>query len=119
MVEGLRVFQIGWGREASADISQAGSGCVWPEGVNKMSRLSLRLPDSLHRKIKELAKQEAVSINPFIATAAAEKAASLLTVSYLEERGRRGNARLFDRVLAKVRGRRWPGMRLSGRGGGR
>ena len=67
-----------------------------------MSTLSLRLPESLHRKIKELAKQEDVSINQFIATAAAEKAASLLTVAYLEERGRRGNARLFDRVLARV-----------------
>ena len=45
-----------------------------------MSNLSLRLPDSLHRKIRELAERDDISINQFIATAVAEKAAALLTV---------------------------------------
>lgn len=67
-----------------------------------MSSLSLRLPDSLHAKLRELAEQDGVSINQFIATAAAEKAAALLTVKYLEERGRRADARVFDQVLARV-----------------
>lgn len=67
-----------------------------------MSSLSLRLPDSLHTKIRELAEQDDVSINQFIATAVAEKAAALLTVSYLEDRARRADPRLFDRVLARV-----------------
>ena len=67
-----------------------------------MSSLSLRLPDSLHRKIRELAEQDDISINQFIATAVAEKAAALLTVSYLEERGRRADPRLVDRILRKV-----------------
>ena len=67
-----------------------------------MSSLSLRLPDSLHRKIRELAEREDISINQFIATAAAEKAAALLTVAYLEERGRRANPRLLDRLLSRV-----------------
>jgi uncharacterized protein (DUF1778 family) len=67
-----------------------------------MSTLSLRLPDSLHRKIRELAERDHISINQFLATAAAEKAAALLTIDYLEQRGRRGDARLFDRVLARV-----------------
>ena len=31
-----------------------------------MSALSLRLPDSIHRHIKEVAKKEGVSINQFI-----------------------------------------------------
>ncbi len=53
-----------------------------------MSTLSLRLPESLHRKIRELAERDDVSINQFIAMAVAEKAAALLTVGYLEERGR-------------------------------
>lgn len=43
-----------------------------------------------------------MSINQFIATAIAEKTAALLTVEYLEERGRRGDVRLFNRVLARV-----------------
>jgi len=38
-----------------------------------MSSLSLRLPDSLHKMIRELAERENVSINQFIAMAAAEK----------------------------------------------
>lgn len=67
-----------------------------------MSVLSLRLPASLHRKIRELAERDDVSINQFLATAAAEKTAALLTVEYLEERARRGDASLFDRLLARV-----------------
>ena len=67
-----------------------------------MSSLSLRLPDSLHEKVRELAEQDDVSINQFIATAVAEKAAALLTVTYLEERARRADPRAFDRVLARV-----------------
>jgi hypothetical protein len=67
-----------------------------------MSSLSLRLPDSLHDKIRELAEQDDVSINQFIATAVAEKAAALLTVRYLEDRARRADPQVFDRILAKV-----------------
>lgn len=67
-----------------------------------MSSLSLRLPDSLHRKIRQLAEQDDISINQFIATAAAEKAAALLTVEYLEERGRRADPKLVDRILSRV-----------------
>ena len=42
-----------------------------------MSSLSLRLPDSLHRKIRELAKEEGISINQFITTALAEKLSAI------------------------------------------
>ena len=38
-----------------------------------MSRLSVRLPDSLHDKVRELARRDGVSINQFIATAVAER----------------------------------------------
>ena len=67
-----------------------------------MSTLSLRLPDSLHQKVKELAERDAVSINQFIATAVAEKMAALLTVEYLAERGARGSRTSLDRLLARV-----------------
>lgn len=67
-----------------------------------MSVLSLRLPDSLHQKIRELAEREDISINQFLALAAAEKTAALLTVEYLEERGERGDSALFDRILRRV-----------------
>ena len=67
-----------------------------------MSNLSLRLPNSLHRKIRQLAQKDEISINQFIATAVAEKTAALLTVEYLAERGRRADPQLVDRVLSRV-----------------
>ena len=67
-----------------------------------MSTISLRLPESLHRRVRELAEKEAVSINQFVTTALAEKLSALMTGEYLEERARRGRRRKFDRVLAKV-----------------
>ena len=67
-----------------------------------MSTLSLRLPDSLHKKVRELAAKEAISINQFVATAVAEKMSALLTSEYLMERARRGSRAKFERVLAKV-----------------
>lgn len=67
-----------------------------------MSMMSLRLPDSLHRKVRELAARESISINKFIATAVAEKMSALMTEDYLEERARRANPAAFDRILARV-----------------
>ncbi len=67
-----------------------------------MSTLSLRLPESLHNQIRALAKQEGVSINQFLATAASEKVAALTTEEYLEKRARRGSRERFDAVPAKV-----------------
>jgi hypothetical protein len=67
-----------------------------------MSVLSLRLPDSIHEKARELAKREAVSLNQFIALAVAEKMSALLTHEYLNERARRGNKQKFHAILARV-----------------
>lgn len=67
-----------------------------------MSTLSLRLPDSLHQQARELALKDGISINQFIATAVAEKLASLLTVDYLAQRARRGGREKFEAVLARV-----------------
>ena len=67
-----------------------------------MSALSLRLPESLHRKVRELAEREDVSINQFIATAVAEKMSALLTLDYLEQRAQRGSRAHFLSVLRRV-----------------
>jgi predicted transcriptional regulator len=67
-----------------------------------MSSLSLRLPDSLHKKLRDLAEREDISINQFIATAVAEKAAAVLTLDYLEERAARADRRMLDRLLRRV-----------------
>ena len=70
-----------------------------------MSTLSVRLPTSLHRQLRELAQKEGVSINQLITTAVAEKMSALLTVDYLEERAGRGSRTRFDSVLRKVKAR--------------
>lgn len=67
-----------------------------------MSTLSLRLPDSLHRHVRELAQQDGISINQFISTAVAEKLAALMTEEYLENRAQRGSREQFLAILSKV-----------------
>ncbi len=67
-----------------------------------MSTLSLRLPNSLHRQVKDLAVREGISINQLISTAVAEKLSALLTEELLGERAQRGSRKKFERVLKKV-----------------
>jgi predicted transcriptional regulator len=67
-----------------------------------MSTLSVRLPNSLHKKLKELAEQEGVSMNQFITLAVSEKMSALLTVDYLRERGERGSRKAFEEIMSEV-----------------
>jgi hypothetical protein len=67
-----------------------------------VSTISLRLPDSLHKAVRELAEQEKVSINHLITLALAEKVSALMTEEYLSERARRGDKERFERAMAKV-----------------
>ena len=67
-----------------------------------MSTLSLRLPNSLHERLRELAAREGISINQLITLAAAEKVSSILTVDFLAERARAADLGAFDRVLDRV-----------------
>ena len=67
-----------------------------------MSTLSLRLPNSLHEQIRQLAKREGISINQFIASATAEKMTALLTEEYLKKRAHRASREKFQIVLDKV-----------------
>jgi len=67
-----------------------------------MTTLSLRLPDSLHRQLRDLAKREGISMNQFISSAVGEKMAALMTEEYLGARARRGSRERFDEALSKV-----------------
>lgn len=67
-----------------------------------MSTLSLRIPNSLHEQIRQLAKREGISINQFVASAAAEKMSALLTEEYIEERAKRASSKNFQKVLKKI-----------------
>ena len=67
-----------------------------------MSTLSLRIPESLHKRVKKLASEDNISINQFINSALAEKISALETNRYLEERAKRGDLKKFKEVLAKI-----------------
>jgi len=67
-----------------------------------MTAMTLNLPESIHRRVEELAQRDGVSVDQFVATAVAEKLSALATVDYLAERAKRGSREKFEAVLAKV-----------------
>lgn len=66
-----------------------------------MSTLSLQLPESLHRRLAEVAERDGVSINQLISSAVAEKMSALLTEKYLEARAKRATRAKFSAALAR------------------
>jgi len=67
-----------------------------------MSSLSLRLPNSVHRHIREIALHEGVSINQFISSAVSEKISAIMTEDYLNQRASRADRAGFKNILDKV-----------------
>lgn len=65
-----------------------------------MTALTIRLPNSVHQKIKERAARDDVSVNQFIASAAAEKMASVLTLDFFKAEAAKGQRSDFDRYLS-------------------
>jgi hypothetical protein len=68
-----------------------------------MSTISLRLPQSIHKQVRVLAKKDEISINQFITTALAEKMSALMTSDYLEERAKKGSRQKFEMAMGKVK----------------
>ena len=67
-----------------------------------MSALSLRLPESLHKAAKILAKKEHISINQLIMVALAEKISVLETADYLNGRAKKGSREKYLDILKKA-----------------
>ena len=67
-----------------------------------MSALSLRFPKTLHEQLRELAREEGISVNQFVMLAVAEKVASISTVEYLEKRASQGSREKFLEILQRV-----------------
>ncbi len=67
-----------------------------------MTTLSLRLPESVHKRLKEIAQSEGVSINQLINSAVSEKLSALLTEEYLHARAKRGSRAKFRTLLKKL-----------------
>ena len=68
-----------------------------------MSSISLRLPESLHKKARDLAKKEKTSINQLVSMALAEKISALAAEEYIQERARKADKKKFQRTLSKVK----------------
>ena len=64
-----------------------------------MTALTIRLPNSVHESIKQLARKDGISVNQFIASAAAEKMASFQTLDYLRREAALGKREDFDNFL--------------------
>jgi predicted transcriptional regulator len=67
-----------------------------------MTALTIRLPNSVHQKIKELAERDDISVNQFIASAAAEKMASVMTLDYLKTEAAKAKHSDFEHYLSMV-----------------
>ena len=67
-----------------------------------MTALTIRLPNSLHQKVRELALRDEISVNQFIASAVSEKMASIMTLEYLQMEASKGNRSDFDRFMNLV-----------------
>ena len=67
-----------------------------------MSALSLRLPNSIHARVKHLAKDDGVSVNQFITVTLTEKLSVMNAAEYFAGKAKKGNREKYDRVLLKV-----------------
>lgn len=67
-----------------------------------MSALTIRLPNSVHESIKALARKDGISVNQFIASAAAEKMASFQSLDYLRREAALGTREDFEQFLSRV-----------------
>ena len=67
-----------------------------------MTALTIRLPNSVHESIKELARKDGISVNQFIASAAAEQMASFQTLEYLRREAALGKREDFEAILKRV-----------------
>jgi hypothetical protein len=69
-----------------------------------MSQYALRLPESLMKAARRLAKSENTSMNQLFVTAIAEKLSALSTEDYLARRAERADEQAYRNALAKVPG---------------
>ena len=67
-----------------------------------MSTLTIELPDSLKQSIEELASKEGYSVSQFLASAASEKLAVVMTMDYLRREATAGRREDFDHYLKAV-----------------
>src|SRR5438552_9445596 len=65
-----------------------------------MSTLTIQMPESLARQLRECAAKEGVTLDQLLSSAAAEKLSALLTVDHLRQRALRAKREDFLAFLA-------------------
>ncbi len=65
-----------------------------------MSTLTIELPDSLKKTIEDIAAKEGYSVSQFLASAAGEKLAAMMTMDYLRREAAAGRREDFEKYLA-------------------
>ena len=67
-----------------------------------MNTLTIQLPESLKLRIEALAAREGYSVSQFLASAAGEKLAVVMTADYLRREAAAGRREDFDKYLSAV-----------------
>ena len=67
-----------------------------------MTTLIAQVPDSLYRQIVQLAGQESMSLDQFVALALSAQLSAWQAKQYLEQRAERGNWGKFTEILNRV-----------------
>jgi hypothetical protein len=67
-----------------------------------MSKISVRLPNALHKQLRECARAEGTSMDQLVSSAVAEKLAALLSPQYLQARAKRASRKKFEAALKTV-----------------
>jgi predicted transcriptional regulator len=67
-----------------------------------MTTVTIQLPESLKKRIEALAAKEGYSLSQFLASAASEKLAAMLTMDYLRREAQAGRREHFDKYLEPV-----------------
>jgi hypothetical protein len=67
-----------------------------------MSTVTIQIPDSLKKSIEALAASEGYTVSQFLASAAGEKLAVVLTMDYLRREAASGRREDFEHYLSAV-----------------
>ena len=67
-----------------------------------MSTLTVELPESLKKVIEDLAAREGHTVSQFLASAAGEKVAAVMTMDYLRREAAAGRREDFEKYLAAI-----------------
>ena len=72
--------------------------------MTRKTTFPLRLPRSIKAEVEQLAREEGISVNQFVATAVAEKLAVMRSAEFFASRKARADFTAFDRIMSRKGG---------------